>query len=526
MTRTSEQLMWRTATPLWDAEVVDPDALRRPALLGMAGDDFMTDLVDALADVEARFDELVAGNETWRDATSPADRIGVLDPEDEPAPDRLKLYQPVHDRFYLAAANLVCRRPGLPDHRLRGQERASMVIRQRRRIGDRDVELAWTGTRWVALDGPLPIPTEERLPLAPTVHERDGRRRRLLTAVIPIGARERYEGATALAAPETDPDDPLTDHRLARLIETIIDPLHRLWQGAVAPQPDDEPIEESFVFSVVELSDLLRRLLDLGAIAAPGPAPALSATAQAVRDHLDGAAYRAGGTTWLDAIRQAEVDRRSILLDGELPASLRLTHLELADAIEAVATTAGGAPPDDHRTWDLYRLVRDHTVANPVPPEAGPALPPAPETSRRYVIRCVYEREGCPIRPEWVSEPSAPFEMAGFFDPDAPTRDHRIALPFDTSPAGLRKFPRNVSMVLSNELRKQMARIDGIKMEDLDGGELKDEGRFDLGMVCSLSIPIITIAALILLMIIVSLLNIVFWWIPLFKVCLPVGRQS
>ena len=40
-------------------------------------------------------------------------------------------------------------------------------------------------------------------------------------------------------------------------------------------------------------------------------------------------------------------------------------------------------------------------------------------------------------------------------------------------------------------------------------------------MICSLSIPIITICALILLMIIVSLLNIVFFWVPLFKICLP-----
>ena len=40
-------------------------------------------------------------------------------------------------------------------------------------------------------------------------------------------------------------------------------------------------------------------------------------------------------------------------------------------------------------------------------------------------------------------------------------------------------------------------------------------------MVCQLSIPIITICALILLMIIVSLLNIVFFWLPFFKICLP-----
>jgi hypothetical protein len=40
-------------------------------------------------------------------------------------------------------------------------------------------------------------------------------------------------------------------------------------------------------------------------------------------------------------------------------------------------------------------------------------------------------------------------------------------------------------------------------------------------MVCQLSIPIITICALMLLMIIAQLLNLVFFWLPLFKICRP-----
>jgi hypothetical protein len=41
-----------------------------------------------------------------------------------------------------------------------------------------------------------------------------------------------------------------------------------------------------------------------------------------------------------------------------------------------------------------------------------------------------------------------------------------------------------------------------------------------------MSIPIITICALILLMIIVQLLNIIFWWLPFFRICLPVGPRQ
>jgi hypothetical protein len=44
---------------------------------------------------------------------------------------------------------------------------------------------------------------------------------------------------------------------------------------------------------------------------------------------------------------------------------------------------------------------------------------------------------------------------------------------------------------------------------------------FKLGMICSLSIPIVTICALILLMIIVSILDYIFRWLPYFIMCFP-----
>jgi hypothetical protein len=53
-------------------------------------------------------------------------------------------------------------------------------------------------------------------------------------------------------------------------------------------------------------------------------------------------------------------------------------------------------------------------------------------------------------------------------------------------------------------------------------GELESSPSFELGFICSLSIPIITLCAFILLMIFVQLLNIVFWWLPFFKICFPI----
>ena len=41
-------------------------------------------------------------------------------------------------------------------------------------------------------------------------------------------------------------------------------------------------------------------------------------------------------------------------------------------------------------------------------------------------------------------------------------------------------------------------------------------------MICSLSIPIVTICAFILLIIMVKLLDTIFNWIPFFRICFPV----
>ena len=57
---------------------------------------------------------------------------------------------------------------------------------------------------------------------------------------------------------------------------------------------------------------------------------------------------------------------------------------------------------------------------------------------------------------------------------------------------------------------------------DLGAGGSCRTGEINIGMICSLSIPIITICALILLMIIVSLLDFIFRWMPYFIMCFPI----
>jgi len=189
---------------------------------------------------------------------------------------------------------------------------------------------------------------------------------------------------------------------------------------------------------------------------------------------------------------------------------------------------------------DLGRLVADALAEEPTVPERlpDPALmlrQPADLREAWYVMRLAYERPDCaPFEGMVMSAPTRPFQMAGFFDPDAPARPIRIGLPLDISPAGLRKFDKNTVFMLSDMVCGQFDRLKGITFGDLVLSVLpwpfhKDldasapsKGDCSGGVMCSLSIPIITICALILLFIIVALLELVFHWLPWFVVCLPI----
>ena len=141
---------------------------------------------------------------------------------------------------------------------------------------------------------------------------------------------------------------------------------------------------------------------------------------------------------------------------------------------------------------------------------------PAPAASTLYLVRCVYRRHHCgPLKPELVSTASESFALAPFFDPDAPARPIRISLPIDPSISGLRKFRKNVTIVMSSALRQKLA-----KTGALEDDKLAPSNEFDCPGL-SFSIPIITICALVLLFVMLILLNLVFWWLPFVKICRP-----
>lgn len=225
----------------------------------------------------------------------------------------------------------------------------------------------------------------------------------------------------------------------------------------------------------------------------------------------------------LDATEAAQLRALAATHDGRL---VHLLQAMMAAVHEAAAR--GVLPASAAQAPVAAELAR--AIAAQQAADAG--APP------RFVLRFVHLRCDCgPVALPVLSAPSEAFELAGFFDPDAPLRPIRIALPFDTTPGGLRKYARNSNFIVSDLLCGQMKKVRGLGFGDLvlsvlpwpfhkdlnlgTDGACNDAGaRF--GMICSLSIPIITLVAFVLLIVIAALLDLIFRWLPFLIACFPV----
>lgn len=658
---------WAAPRPLWQGATPG----LAPVILRFASDSFMEQLIAVLEQDPARLGDYVALPETWRvpmatpvDATDHvplpgpmkaarrAARLAVAPQVPTPASTALKLYQPAHQRYYVACATLACAIPGLPDRKLEGgHEQAGMVVRRLMpaRPGDTSgatVEYAYvtdaSGSRWQrvsdAADTAVLAPGEERLPVFPLAHaDGGGHRRALWGGLIPVARREAYLGAPvsrdaqrlvdgqrdALGPAIAPPPRPSTLARQSEFRMDVIEPWKAMIRSALAAADDirndaeanntqrQTRVREANLRLQMQawlvLTDMARVLAEhltpvstaIAANSAAGlvgarlelynflsrdlasaDATALTRGLRAPGSASDARPYPVSIAAALRALTPAAItglEAATTVYEGQTGGAWPGFHALLAGvgsdggasqaSISALGpfrfTTGLGAadlaqllaPPSTAAGFDLNELEKLATLfgrclsaeveatARPMPYAQQLAQTMAETVSDKglFCLRFVHLNEDCgPLHPPTLSAPSANFELAGFFDADAPARPLRISLPLDASPAGLRKHARGTAFVLSDMLCGQVQRAKGLGLIDLirqvlpwplhkdidigDGGGCKNGDGVDIGMICSLSIPIITICALILLMIIVSLLDFIFRWLPWFVMCFPVPR--
>jgi hypothetical protein len=145
------------------------------------------------------------------------------------------------------------------------------------------------------------------------------------------------------------------------------------------------------------------------------------------------------------------------------------------------------------------------------------------DATRRYRLRLFFRIKGetpnCPPELVW-SEYSKPFRIAPWYA--SSERPHPpVPLPDPTSDFLANAKP-NCSFQVPGNL---MSAMQGTSMSGLMSGAGGGSG-LNLSWICGFNIPLITICAFFVLNIFLSLLNIVFFWLPIIKICIPFPMPS
>lgn len=506
---------WLAPVPLWgtaDAE--------KPALVRIDGDDFMEQFAEMLKDAKT------AAAALW------AARPAAADESKQPG----VLYQPVHGCYALVCASLTCKAAGRPEKAV-APARGESVGFLLRRVETDDFESAWIPSgngegKWSPTRGPAQLAGEELIPMFP-VPAAGTPARRVWAGLVPTSSRETYT--------------PGTDKKAAEVaIEALM--------GELESGPG-EALQSVPIPDLAGDADAVARRVDSANRAAMQAALGL---AQFLNDYILLAADREPAADQGPAADHNTDDITAALKNvphaSALVTALNTSKLDtaIADAWGSRAKLRGPAKdwpvftaakyphlPMKKDDWTPVSVAINGVLANIELPKEKQGVTPVPRfeivpdkgkpQARQYFIRCAYVRDNRPSDPRAkcpppvVSQPSAPFAIAPVHDPGAPARTIRIPMPLDISIGGLRKLKKNVGFVLTAELNAKVQAFSGKKLKDIDDGNVSDGTGGD-GEICTFALPIITLCAMIVLYIFLALLNIVFFWMPLVKICLPLPK--
>jgi hypothetical protein len=450
----------------------------------------------------------------------------------------LRLDQPVHRAFNTVLVEAFCAVPGMP--RLEGAKivSAGLVVRRRRggrvqgwlKAGDRvlgwhdlpaeAVEAAsgWEpdaalraaqkggrnrrlhpdlGTLPGTLDG-LGEAAEPLFQAPPAIATRTGAT--LLYGYLPVTSAERptADGANPPAAPFGEAD---VAKRVPRLLRADRDPALPVPTGVLVSRNDIRPavLPEPEAGGLRLLTEALTWLAQETALFEGGAASqGLAAELGKLTVTRDGGKTSTNLRALFTEAYDALIGEPQGAVSFRLPDAWPRIESATFQAIVKAATTAMLA------RWDA----------------ASPTETRFERTGARYLVRCflrVQEHADCPPRLVWSPE-SPPFAIKAWHESGAapPTP---IELP---APGGLRGLAPNVAFKVPPELQKFMDRMN---LDDLLDGKRR-EGGLDFGMICSFSIPILTLCAFIVLQLFLVLLNIVFFWLPFIRICLPFPKPA
>ena len=522
-----EVVQWLAPAPLWDTQPVGASAsgLATPWIAELTTDTFVDDFLGMLAGT--------AGTAADLASLIPETRVGG-------ASGAYRLFQPLSQRYYFVSAELVCRRPGIPDHAIAPDEAVYFVMRRLRGDGTEEGFVPGPGTTgtWLPAASTDVLPGEQPHPMLPApvapyalpgtttaglgLGRDTGSGRTLFYGYIPVGMRESlarpiadpakaFADLVATPAPPGGWPDPIHSW----LHQRVIDPWRRMLPSLTPPA---NPSYAS-LFLLLDLGDwIAQHLSDVNtAILNDG---SLTGAYGDLLDTLEDIDVPREGTSAV-TLRQALKDTasyRPLVHGAEQPGPATKYRLDQVSSLATVlaaptsSTSLSGrakaalavAPKQPQLPPELEGMILERDT----PPAGAPA-----GSGTTYVIRAVYDRPTChPV----ISAPTHRFELARALDADAPARKVLLQMPDVTN---MRSFKRGVAIEMSPALQRV---LDRVTPEILKGDGLGPGGGVTLGWICSFSLQIIFLVAFIVMFIFLLLLNFVFFWMPFLKICFPV----
>jgi hypothetical protein len=447
-----------------------------------------------------------------------------------PAPGKgqtLKLYQPIHQLFHVALAEICCDTYGTP--RLDPAKIDSTGLVVRRLAVDDNRNLTGQREAWCKVDdriqGWMPL-ANNQLDLDPDPSKRPAQ---LKSGNAEIDSRLSIFAALTPGAESVTPLFPAPPDVCKEAKRTIlygIIPVTSSEKSEAPPaQPDfnDVDLLNSLPFFLKDdLSGNASGMPRRNTILAPGDAtspdliPLINALFQMKVE------FDAFGTTSA-SVQFFNFLNGFVLVDRNSQTLTKLgDFLQNATNVLLVKTPGSSVQIPDH--WPKFgsadrnqavQLIKDALRTRSAALLGGDARYQNP--ARQYTLRAfarVKRTDGCPPKLFWSDE-SVPFTIAPWYD-SAGLPPVRIDLP-EINLEFLKSLRPNVAFSVPPSLFNTLQNDPKQTLQ----GPSKGSG-LTIAWICSFSIPIITICAFIVLNIFLSLFDIVFSWLLFIKICIPI----
>lgn len=438
--------------------------------------------------------------------------------------------QHIHRKAILVVVDAACLTPGFPRLDPAKVAAASMVIRRdvaASNVAPDGVEIWATGENGDPL-GWIGAPEGASSQLSHFEPDAKLRRQRLAGPNRALALRTRITGDAEGVSEMVHPMFPIPPEIAAKIGRTIYFAMLPTTSGPVVPGPPPPP-----PFNLDDVKARVPNLLRNVRTGDPLPPTATTITRDAARNPTDPdlRALRSA-LTWLGQeagiftgesyAANLRSTLGSIAISGADHANLR-DWLDAANAIIIERRDTAPASIVAPTNWPSISATQFASIAQGALTAMSarwsmlaPSVTRFGATGDRYHVRCflrIDDHPGCPPRLLW-SPLSQRYTIRPWYESGG-APPHMVELPGLDDMSAIKP---DVAIKVPPEIQQFMDRLN---LENLIDGKAEKNLNISFGMICGFSIPIITICAFIVLQIFLQLLNILFFWLPFIKICIP-----